>query len=128
MPTYALQCDVNWKALEKKSTHAVEIMREFSTKYYYPGGWNHSMLNYKRILAEGINEYERRLLSKQDSDFKNALLDLIKGLKTYHSRVLKALPEMGAPEQLINALKKVQSKCAAVGFTPDMWAEMTADK
>ena len=27
---------------------------------------------------------------------------------------------------VINALKKVQSKCAAVGFTPDMWAEMTA--
>ena len=29
---------------------------------------------------------------------------------------------------VINALKKVQGKCTAVGFTPDMWAEMTADK
>ncbi len=28
---------------------------------------------------------------------------------------------------VVNAIKKVQSKCAAVGFTPDMWAEMTAE-
>ena len=28
---------------------------------------------------------------------------------------------------VVNAIKKVQNKCAAVGFTPDMWAEMTAE-
>ncbi len=107
IPNYALQYSVHWDKLEQKSPRAAEIMREYYARYHYPGGWNHSMLNYKRILAEGINGYEARLLAKKESDFRTALLDLIDGIRTYHKRALEALPAMGAPEKLIDALRVV---------------------
>ena len=106
-PQYAHQYMVDWDRLEAKDAKAASVMREFYARYHYPGNWNHSMLNYKRILAEGINAYEERLLAKQESDFKTALLDLIAGIRTYHERALAALPAMGAPEELVAALKKV---------------------
>jgi len=106
-PQYAQQYAVHWENLEKKSPRAAENFREFSKKFYYPGDWNHSMLNYKRILAEGIDAYEARLWKKPESDFRTALLDLIVGLRAYHARALQELPKMGAPEELLQALKKV---------------------
>ena len=106
-PQYAKQYEIHWEELEKKSLRAAEIMREFSSRYYYPGFWNHSMLNYKRILSEGINQYEKRLLAKEQSAFQTALLDLIAGLREYHRRAVEALPAMGAPDALVEALKRV---------------------
>ena len=106
-PHYAHQYWVNWPKLEEKDARGAEIMRSYAKKFRYAGNWNHSMLNYKRILAEGIHEYERRLLAKQESDFRTALLDLIEGLRTYHRRALEALPAMGAPQELLAALEQV---------------------
>ncbi len=106
-PQYAHQYAVQWEFLEKKSPRAAECFREFAKKFHYAGDWNHSMLNYKRILAEGIDRYEERLLVKPESDFRNALLDLIVGLRAYHARALKALPDMGAPAELVRALERV---------------------
>ena len=74
------------------------------------------MLNYKRILREGINQYEKRLLDKEDSDFRTALLDLVDGLRTYHKRVLEALPKMGAPTELLQALKQVPFSPARTAY------------
>ena len=107
VPTYARQYDIHWDKLEKKSPRAAEIMREYNARYHYAGNWNHSILNYKRILREGINGYEARLLSKKESDFRTALLDLIEGIRIYHRRALEALPKMGAPRELIDALRVV---------------------
>lgn len=98
LPQYALQYTVNWEGLEKKSSKAAELMRQFVKDYHYAGSWNHSMLNFKRILAEGIDRYEKRLLAKEPSDFRDGLLDLIEGIRIYHRRALAALPNMGAPE------------------------------
>ena len=98
---------IEWDHLEKKSSCAVEIMKDYTSRYYYPGEWNHSMLNYKRILAEGIDQYERRLLSKKESNFRTGLLDLIEGIRAYHRRALEVLPSMGAPKMLIDALNVV---------------------
>ena len=106
-PQYAQQYAVHWENLEKKSPRAAENFRKFSKKFYYPGDWNHSMLNYKRILAEGIDAYEARLLKKPESDFRTALLDLIVGLRAYHARALQVLPQMGAPEELIQGRRLV---------------------
>ncbi len=106
-PHYAHQYQVYWEELKSKSPRAYDIIREFHSRYYYPGYWNHSMLNYKRILAEGIDRYEERLLAKPESDFRTALLDLIEGLRSYHRRALEALPSLGAPDKLINALRTV---------------------
>jgi ACT domain-containing protein len=98
---------VNWSLLEQKSARAATAMREYTERYHYVGDWNHSMLNYKRILSEGINRYEERLLAKKDSPFRTALLDLIEGIRAYHRRALEAIPSMGAPQKLIDALQKV---------------------
>ncbi len=106
-PHYVMQYLIDWNGLAEKSPRAVQIMREFSSRCCYVGGWTHSMLNYKRILAEGIDEYEKRLLAKEESDFRTALLDLIAGLRTYHRRALEALPSMGAPKELLEALQRV---------------------
>lgn len=115
-PQYAHQYSVDWEGLEAKDPKAASIMREFYEQYHYYGGWNHSMLNYKRILREGINRYEERLQEKKDSDFKAALLDLIEGIRTYHCRALAALPGLGAPEALIKALEKVPFNPAETAY------------
>lgn len=115
-PHYAHQYWINWPGLEQKDAHAAAIMREYATRFRYAGEWNHSMLNYKRILAEGIDRYEQRLLAKSDSDFRTALLDLIAGLRTYHRRALEALPGMGAPQELLDALKNVPFSPAKTAY------------
>lgn len=115
-PQYAEQYTVNWRRLECKDAKAAAIMREFFSRFHYAGNWNHSMLNYKRILAEGIDRYEERLLAKEDSDFRTALLDLITGLRTYHRRALEALPALGAPEALLDALTRVPFSPATTAY------------
>jgi len=115
-PHYAHQYWINWPRLEQKDAHAAAIMREYATRFRYAGEWNHSMLNYKRILAEGIDGYEQRILAKNDSDFRTALLDLIAGLRTYHRRALEALPDMGAPQELLDALKNVPFSPAQTAY------------
>lgn len=116
IPHYAHQYHADLKSLRQKSPQAAEIFEEFSSRYRFIGRWNHSMLNYKRILSEGIDEYERRLLSKKESPFRTALLDLITGLRTYHARVLAALPAMGAPEELLDALARVPFSPARTAY------------
>lgn len=106
-PQFFHQYDVRWADLERKSPRAAAIMRAFSARYRFVGYCTHSMLNFKRILAEGIDSYEQRLLAKKDSDFRSALLDLIDGLRTYHRRALEALPALGAPQALLDALHRV---------------------
>lgn len=123
-PHYAYQYMVDWNTLKLKSARGEEIMREFNSEYRYTGYFHHSMLNYKRILAEGIDEYERRLLAKKDSSFRAAMLDLIAGLRAYHSRALAELPGMGAPAELLDALsrvpftpaKTIYEACVALNF------------
>ncbi len=104
---YARQYAVNWKELEKKSPIAAEEFKKFADKYHYAGEWNHSMLHYSRILAEGINRYEERLNALPKSDFKEGLLDLIIGIRAYHRNALEFIAEKNAPTELIEALKRV---------------------
>ena len=106
-PGYAHPYVVYWEGLEKKSPRAADIFREFAKTFHYSGEWNHSALNYKRILSEGIDTYEKRLLAKPSGDFRDALLDLIAGLRAYHARAVAALPAMGAPQSLVDALHVV---------------------
>ncbi|MBQ9115891.1 MAG: hypothetical protein IJY04_02600 [Clostridia bacterium] len=104
---YARQYVVDWNALEKKSPLAAKEFRKFAEKYHYAGEWNHSMLNYSRILSEGIDGYEARLNALPPSDFREGLLDLIVGIRAYHCRALEFLREKNAPAELIDALSRV---------------------
>ncbi len=107
VPNHARVFWVDWNRLESKDVGAAKIMYDYSLRFSYAGAWHHSMLNYKRILREGINRYEERLLAKKESDFRNGLLDLIEGIRTYHRRALESIEGMGAPKMLIDALKVV---------------------
>ena len=106
-PHYAHQYAVYGEGLEHKSPEAADVFREFTKKFYYSGEWHHGTLNHKRILAEGIDGYEKRLLAQPEGDFRDALLDLIKGIRAYHARALAELPDMGAPRELVDALRIV---------------------
>ena len=105
--SYAHQYSVNWARLEKKSPEAAQEFRSFFEKFHYAGEWNHSALNYKRILAEGINGYRQRLMALEESDFRTGLLDLIEGIRAYHTRALSYLESANAPDMLIEAFSSV---------------------
>jgi len=107
MTCYARQYVVDWNKLSSKSTRATEEFRIFSEKFHYAGEWNHSMLNYSRILAEGINGYIERLNALPKSDFREGLLDLIVGIRSYHQRAIEYLRTADAPSELVDALKNV---------------------
>ncbi len=104
---YAHQYRVNWDRLEEMSPEAAEGFRTFAEKFHYAGEWIHTTLGYKRLLAEGIDGYEARLRALPESDFRTGLLDLIEGIRTYHTRALAYLLENGAPRTLTDALARV---------------------
>lgn len=122
-PQYNRQFEANYDRLSAKSALAAEIIAEFEKEhnYYseaegkedvlrytaYIDAWSHSALNLERICAEGINGYEARVKQMKNEDLRDALLDLICGIRAYHGRTLEALKAANAPARLISALEKV---------------------
>lgn len=104
---YAHQYAVDWERLERMSPEAASGFRAFAEKFHYAGDWVHNTLGYKRLLAEGIDGYEARLRALPESDFREGLLDLIVGIRAYHTRALSYLLENGAPKALTDALSRV---------------------
>ena len=113
---YAHQYAVNWKALEEKSPEAADAFRPFAEKFHYAGDWVHTVLNYKRLLSEGIDGYEARLRALPESDFRASLLDLIEGIRAYHTRALAFLLAKGAPKKLTDALSRVPFSPATTAY------------
>lgn len=68
-------------------------------------GYTHSFINYKRILAEGLNGYRRRVEALSPSDFRDGLLVLLAGIEAYRQRCLAHLRENGGDPDLIAALE-----------------------
>ena len=69
--------------------------------------YTHSMPNYRRILAEGLDAYEARVRAMRDREMSAALLHVLAGLRQYHGRCLAYLREQNAPQELILALEQV---------------------
>lgn len=113
IPQFCRQIVVNWNRLESKSPEAAE---QFKSIHLWPGGYNHSTLHYKRIVEEGVNRYEERVRALEDSEFKEILLDVLDGLRTYHSRALDYLRSIGADDKLIDALTKVPFEPAQTAY------------
>jgi len=113
---YFTQYSVQWDQLEAKSGEAAGIMRAFAEKYHYAGGWNHSVLNYRRILNDGVNRYEERVRNMKNDDIRESLLDVLAGIRAYHARALSVLPSLGAPERLVTALRKVPFEKAETAY------------
>ena len=70
-------------------------------------GYTHSFLNYRRILAEGIDGYRSRVNALPDGDFKDAMTILLDGIYCYRDRCLELLRQSGADAELISALEWV---------------------
>ena len=104
---YFKQYEVNWSKLEQKDADCVAIFRDFSEKYNVSSGWVHCALNYKRILAEGVDRYEERVHAMKNDELRKGLLDVLVGIRDYHSRALQYLSSISAPEALVTAMKQV---------------------
>lgn len=116
VPMYFLQYGVKWDVLESKSQEACNDMRIFAEKYNTVGGWNHSALNFRRILKEGINGYEERVCKMKDDDLRESLLDVLCGIRTYIQRSIDFLRQINAPERLIAALERVPLEPAKTAY------------
>jgi len=124
-PHYCRQFQVNLQLLEEKCSafsakEAYEAVEAFQKEHGWDDGWKdistdavdwegwtHSTLNYRKILSDGINGYEKRVSALPEGSFRAALLDLIAGIKTYHLRALAYLRDIKADARLISALENV---------------------
>ena len=122
-PQYCRQYAVDMQMLAEKSPEAADVFEEFNTKHgafttvegaeeaanyaAYFDAWNHAALNYKRIVADGLDRYEERIHAMQDTLLKEALLDVMAGIRCFHARAVAYLISVNAEERLITALQNV---------------------
>lgn len=69
--------------------------------------YTHSMPNYERVLAEGLDGYESRIRRMRDDSMREGLLDLVAGIRAWHGRILAKLRDEGAQPRLVSALERV---------------------
>ncbi len=87
------------------------------------GGYTHGIVNFRQVLAEGLDAYEARIRSglARTNDaparsFYTSLLDLLAGIRAWHARSLELLRQSPASnpqrDPLIAALSRVPFKPA----------------
>ena len=104
-----------WRLAEKSEEANKKVWNEVTKVAGFMGwphfvggaGWTHSFPNYERILSEGLDSYKERVLLMKNEDLKKGLLITLEGIEIYRNRCVSLLEKSGAPEKLINALKKV---------------------
>lgn len=69
--------------------------------------WTHSIPRYERIIAEGFNSYQERILKISDVDMREGLLHVVAGIRAYVARCVEYLKSVNADKKLITALEKV---------------------
>ncbi len=114
-PEYSYTYSANLAHLSQKSPEAAELLTaEFakivpvSPPHTVGGaGYTHSFINYRRILRDGLCGYRARVTALPDSDFRCAMLRLLDGIECYRQRCITHLEEVGAPVELIDALRHV---------------------
>ena len=114
--SYSFWADMN--GLRQKSPEAADLLSaEFSqvapinTPHTVGGaGYTHSFINYRRILADGLDGYRARVEKLPDCDFRDAMLALLDGIEVYRQRCVALLKESSAPKRLIKALEYVPNK------------------
>jgi len=107
-PHYVMVYWVNWELLESKSREAAAILRNFHDVSHKPSGWYHAAPHYRRIVREGLDSYRERICkSPGDEDFREGLLALLDGMRSYLERSAAYLEQAGAPRRLVDAVRKV---------------------
>jgi len=84
--------------------------------FYGVGGLSyvHSIINFERILKEGLDGYLDRIKSHENNEFYDAMALMVEGIKLFWTRTIEYLEAMPNPnKKLISALKNVPFKPAA---------------
>lgn len=116
-PNYSFTIEVNWSSLEEQSKEVRNALgRDFNVctsrvpPIHRAGGdmFTHSYPNFKRIVREGLDSYEQRIKKISNNEIRNGLLDLMVGIRCFHSRILQKLKDAGAEKsELYKAFTKV---------------------
>ena len=116
-PDFSYTIGINWDCLAEQSQEVKKVLEnDFSihtsriASVHTVGGnmYIHSYPNFKRIIHEGFDSYEKRIERIADREIRNGLLDLMIGIRCFHSRVLQKLKDSGAEKSdLYKALSKV---------------------
>jgi formate C-acetyltransferase len=123
MPDYSFTLSVNGKLLKEKwEEGAALVQEEMELLSYAVGlphnvggdGYTHSIPRYERVLREGLDGYEKRVLALEAGDFRDGLLEILEGIKIYHRRSLDylGLINSDASKKLVAALGQVPFKPA----------------
>lgn len=78
-------------------------------------GYTHSFINFRRILADGLDGYRARVEAlapgtEEERDFKEAMRLLLDGIEVFRKRCVEYLKSVGAQEKLIDALEWVPNR------------------
>jgi formate C-acetyltransferase len=115
-PDFSFNFSVNWEKLKAKwQPGARALEEEISLVSCAVGpphnvggdGYTHSIPRYDRIVREGLETYEKRVLLLEAGDCREGLLEILEGIKIYHRRGLELLRAVHSPEKLIAALEQV---------------------
>ncbi|MBQ5602182.1 MAG: hypothetical protein IIU77_05105 [Clostridia bacterium] len=69
--------------------------------------FTHSMPNYERILKEGLLSYIPRIERISDTDMREGLLHVVRGIELYITRCVAYLKSVSADKMLIASLQRV---------------------
>lgn len=114
--SFSFTVDVNWNKLKEKDEAASAALWQYLSAYkrnmpaeHLVGGnmYTHSFPNFRRLVREGLDSYQSRAEAMQNEDLRCGLLDVLAGIRCFHSRSLCLLRESNAPKQLVQALEKV---------------------
>ncbi|MBR2634798.1 MAG: hypothetical protein IKD31_04385 [Clostridia bacterium] len=96
-------------ALAKKLNEEFCVYRStVPTEHTVAGNmYTHSIPNYERILKEGLLSYTARIEMISDTDMREGLLHVIRGIERYIARCVDYLVSVSADEKLIVALQRV---------------------
>ena len=113
---YSYTVKIDWQRLSDADEVVAEVIRQELSDYeinlpkgHAVGGkmYTHSFPNFKRILREGLDSYQKRVEAIKDPDIQNGLLDVLEGIRCFHGRALELLKGYPQAAQLYAALKKV---------------------
>ena len=77
-------------------------------------GYTHGIVNYARVLAEGLNRHEERSRACPDPTMAEAMLDLVFGIRAWHARLLHVVQASAPMENGDDLLRRLRG----VPFSP----------
>ena len=118
-PGFSYTVDADIPLLYQKDETAAGALQQALSKYsslvppeHQVGGnmYTHSFPNFRRLVREGLDAYQKRVERIEDADIRCGLLDLLEGIRAYHAR---ALEKVRANAVLYQALERVPFAPAA---------------